>query len=189
MTKTTLGMMHGVLAVAMLGLVGCAAPEETVGTSEAQFQQGSSVILIRSVTPSGHCATAWQAPSNAYYEEARYGIRSAGDRALYSCYVNGHTMASTDPGCEGQRHAGLLGYVSATTGVPLYRCRVGGDHFITTAADCEGQAMDGLLGFVEYQAPGQGGWLESGSGSGDGTGGGGGSGDGEGGGVGAGGSL
>lgn len=186
MVKTKVGMMFGALATAMLALAGCAPVDEAVGTSEAQFQQGSSVVLIRSFSPSGHWATVGQAPLYAH-EEARYGIRSAGDRALFACFVNGHTMASTDPGCEGQRHAGLLGYVSATTGIPLYRCRVASDHFLTTAADCEGQAMDGLLGYVEYVAPGQnnGSWGSwGGEGSGDAPGGGG---DGDG--VGVGGSL
>jgi len=189
LTKTMQGTL-GAMAVAMLGLVGCAPADEEVGASGAQLQEGSSVVLIRSNTPSGHWVTIWYAPTHAYAEEARYGIRSAGDLALYACHVNGHTMASTDPGCEGQQHAGLLGYLSATTGIPLYRCRVEGDHFVTTDPGCEGQTMDGLLGFVEYVAPGQGrgwgGWGGGGEGSGDAPGGGGGGG---GDGVGPGGSL
>jgi hypothetical protein len=186
-------MKLGLVALAVVGAFGCSSAEgEKVGTGEARYEE--SVVLVRSVTAGAHWVSAGPLPN--WYgarEEARYGIRAHGDIALYACLAGNHTMASTDPGCEGLRRTETIGYLSATAGIPLYRCAVGGDHFVSTDAGCEGQRVEGLLGFVDSVGPGEAPSYDNSGGSGEGSGGGDGSGgDGSGGdgdGVGAGGSL
>src|SRR5688500_2539918 len=93
--------MVACMTVALAGLVGCSSEVgEKVGTDQARY--ASEVTLVRSFTGASHWVSVGAAPSG-HHEEALYGIRRAGDIALFSCWVSGHTMASTDAHCEGQR--------------------------------------------------------------------------------------
>ena len=112
--------------------------------------------LVRSAHPSrGHWASSRLPPAGFVAEQAWYLPRAAepGTRLLFACTIGGHSFLTLEPGCEGQRPEGPVGYVHEAPGdgrVPLYRCSVaaGADHFVSTSPTCEGQTVEQLLGYA-----------------------------------------
>lgn len=81
--------------------------------------------------------------------------QESGTRRIYACQLvaSEDRMTSFDPGCEGNRQVGILGYIFTTkpTGVqtvPLHRCTYSGGHFDSVSAKCEGEKFEFLFGYL-----------------------------------------
>jgi hypothetical protein len=120
------------------------------------FENLPYTILSRSYLASrGHWASS-RLPPSGFVVEQRWRLLRASDvgtSMLYSCVVGTHSLLTRDPGCEGQRPEGPVGFAwdaPAADRVALYRCRVGAgtDHFVSTSATCEGQTTESMLGYV-----------------------------------------
>lgn len=120
------------------------------------FENLPYTILTRSyLAARGHWASS-RLPPSGFAAEHRWRLlraSEAGTSLLFSCVVGTHSFLTRDPGCEGQRPEGPVGYVYDTDGagrVALYRCRVGAgtDHFVSESAACEGQTMESRLGWA-----------------------------------------
>ena len=120
------------------------------------FEHLPHTLLVSSTHPSrGHWTSTRLAPPD-FTEEARWKLwreQQPDSTMLYECQVGGHNLLTPDPGCEGQRALGPVGWIhnAAGTGrVALYRCRVAssGDHFVSESASCNGHQVERLLGYA-----------------------------------------
>jgi hypothetical protein len=95
-------------------------------------------------------------PPSGFVEEQAYRLlrdEAPGTVMLYECAVGQHNLLTRQPGCEGLRPMGPVGYAydaQQPGTVPLYRCNMGNgaDHFASTDPGCEGQVTESLLGWV-----------------------------------------
>jgi hypothetical protein len=71
-------------------------------------------------------------------------------RAVYRCLAGPMHFLSSEPGCEGQRTEGLLGYLRAQGGTELVRCFGGSDHLLSSRAECAAARypVEGVLGYA-----------------------------------------
>jgi hypothetical protein len=94
------------------------------------------------------------APANCTERQAWRLLRAEapGTHLVHECLSGTNdSFASLDPGCEGQRSMGPLGwaYDAPQDGaVPLYRCFSGFDHFVWADAGCNGSGQESLLGYA-----------------------------------------
>ncbi|MFI6390186.1 DUF5722 domain-containing protein [Nonomuraea sp. NPDC050540] len=120
------------------------------------FETLPDVKLVRGFhSGRGHWASTRLLPSG-FTAEGAWLLRRGpelGTAPLFECAVGGHNLLSREPGCEGLRPLGPVGFIATTPSdgrTALYRCRVAanGDHFVSARADCEKQVREGLLGYA-----------------------------------------
>ena len=129
---------------------GASAP----GSLACGFEELPYVRLTRWSSPARGSWTSSRLPPDGFTEVTSVRLLRApapGTRLLYECALAGHNLITADPGCEGQRPLGPVGFVhtSPVAGtVPLHRCTrdAGRDHFVSLDPGCEGATPDGLLG-------------------------------------------
>lgn len=118
--------------------------------------------LYRTYNGSSHWVTTGAIGAGYVYERSLgYVLTRDGTNrtAVFACVAgSADHFLSKDPGCEGQRGEGRIGwlYNSPPAGVetaPVYRCVTDVDHFAATAAGCEGQRNEGLLGYTRTSSP------------------------------------
>jgi hypothetical protein len=120
------------------------------------FEELPHTRLTRSYDPArGHWLSSRLAPAGFEPEQAWHLLRAGapGTVLLYECAVGQHNLLTKQPGCEGLRPMGPVGYAYSAKEPgtsALYRCRIGAgtDHFASPDPACEGQITESLLGYV-----------------------------------------
>jgi hypothetical protein len=120
------------------------------------FEDLPHTVLSRSHNASrGHWASSRIPPAGFSVEQSwrLWREERSGTSLLYECAVGQHNLLSPDPGCEGQRAMGPVGWIhdaEVSGSVALYRCYVSsnGDHFVSPDPGCEGQVTERLLGWA-----------------------------------------
>ena len=135
----------------------CNRKELAPSTLDCGFEKLPYVHLQRGYNASkGHWATTRNLPAGYTVESQSWKLLrepQPGTILLYSCLVGGHTLVTTDVGCEGQGLLGPLGWAFTTKpaggGVPIVRCRIGqgSDHFVSQDLGCEGKVVESVLGY------------------------------------------
>jgi eukaryotic-like serine/threonine-protein kinase len=126
-----------------------------------QQPQRVLIPLTRFNHPKGpHFSATPKVPApSGFNQEQRMGhlveAQETGTRQIYACQLvaSEDRMTSFDPGCEGNRQVGVLGYIFTTkpAGVqttPLHRCTYNGGHFDSVSSKCEGEKFEFLFGYL-----------------------------------------